>query len=310
MGNESGVRKFSECLTVANSGSVGSAFFHQYEFVASDHVTQLKRDGLDKYAYLFMIPLINRLSEKYSFNREINDNRIKREKLLLPATETGEIDFSFMSSFMRKVEQNILKTTLEAFKCRINVNKNKLGGVKWKNFEFTEIFIIKNGFYNKKPPCYEDGDVPFIGASDSNNGFTGFTTKEAIEKNSKIGYGNNEPMEKKMFPGNAICVTNNGSVGYAYYQQHEFTCTHDVNSLYLKSRILNKYIAMFLIRCIEQQRVCFAYARKWRPKRMVKSRLLLPIDETGNPDWTYMENYMRNVESEQILGYFKAIGLI
>ena len=113
-----------------------------------------------------------------------------------------------------------------------------------------------------------------------------------------------------MFPGNAICVTNNGSVGYAYYQQHEFTCTHDVNSLYLKSRILNKYIAMFLIRCIEQQRVCFAYARKWRPKRMVKSRLLLPIDETGNPDWTYMENYMRNVESEQILGYFKAIGLI
>ena len=176
-------------------------------------------------------------------------------------------------------------------------------GVKWKNFEFTEVFIIRNGFYNKKPPCYEKGDIPFIG--DSNNGFTGFTTKETIEKNSKTGYGNNGPMEKKIFPGNAICVTNNGSVGYAYYQQHEFTCTHDVNPLYLKNRVLNKHIALFLIRCIEQQRVCFAYARKWRPKRMVKSRLLLPVNETGNPDWAYMENYMRSIESEQILGYFK-----
>lgn len=128
VGNESGVRKFSDCLTIANSGSVGSAFFHQYEFVASDHVTQLKRDGLDKYAYLFMIPLINRLSEKYSFNREINDNRIRREKLILPATVAGEIDFVFMSNFMKEVEQDILSTTLKIFKDRLNVNKTQMGG--------------------------------------------------------------------------------------------------------------------------------------------------------------------------------------
>ena len=46
VGNEGSVRKFEDCITIANSGSVGSAFFHQYEFVASDHVTQLKRKGL------------------------------------------------------------------------------------------------------------------------------------------------------------------------------------------------------------------------------------------------------------------------
>lgn len=128
VGNESGVRKFSDCLTIANSGSVGSAFFHQYEFVASDHVTQLKRDGLDKYAYLFMIPLINRLSEKYSFNREINDNRIRREKLILPTTDEGEIDFTFMSSFMKGVEQDILRTTLKFFNNRRIVKNSKMGG--------------------------------------------------------------------------------------------------------------------------------------------------------------------------------------
>lgn len=131
VGNESGVRKFHHCLSLANSGSVGSAFYHRYEFVASDHITQLKREGLDRYAYLFMIPLINRLSEKYSFNREINDERIKREKLLLPITDDGEIDFQFMSSFMRQIETDILGTTLNVFRKRLSdnsLNISKLGG--------------------------------------------------------------------------------------------------------------------------------------------------------------------------------------
>lgn len=131
--NDSCVRRFNDCLSLANSGSVGSAFYHRYEFVASDHVTQLKREGMDKYAYLFMIPLINRLSEKYSFNREINDERIKREKLLLPVTDTGEIDFQFMSSFMKQIENDILGTTLAAFKNRIGDNvlkQRNLGGGK------------------------------------------------------------------------------------------------------------------------------------------------------------------------------------
>lgn len=122
VGNEGGVRKFSDCLTVANSGSVGSAFYHRYEFVASDHVTQLRRQGLDKYAYLFLVPMVSRLAEKYSFNREINDERIKREKLLLPATEQGDIDFAFMSSFMQQLEADILSTTLRVFKNRQSVS--------------------------------------------------------------------------------------------------------------------------------------------------------------------------------------------
>lgn len=125
IGNEVSIRKFEDCITIANSGSVGSAFFHQYEFVASDHVTQLKRKGLDKYAYLFMLPIINRLSEKYCFNREINDKRIKREKILLPVNNKGKIDFEFMSSFMQEVESDMLKNTLKAFKKRLNANENK-----------------------------------------------------------------------------------------------------------------------------------------------------------------------------------------
>lgn len=115
IGNAAGVRIFEDCIALANSGSVGTATYHSYKFVASDHVTKLKRLGLDKYAYLFMIPIINRLTEKYSFNREINDERIKREKMMLPITPKGEVDYTFMSNFMRNIEQNIIKRTLAYF---------------------------------------------------------------------------------------------------------------------------------------------------------------------------------------------------
>lgn len=120
VGNSDGVRKFSNCLTIANSGSVGSTFYHQYEFVASDHVTHLKRDSIDKYAYLFMIPIIKRLSEKYSFNREITDARILREKMLLPVTAAGEIDFMYMSNYVRKKQNALLEKLLSHYTVRLN----------------------------------------------------------------------------------------------------------------------------------------------------------------------------------------------
>lgn len=110
VGNTESVNIFSNCITIANSGSVGSAFFHSYEFVASDHVTKLQNKEVSKYAYLFMLPIINRLAEKYSFNREINDKRIKRERFVLPATPEGTPDWLYMENYMRHIEsQQIVK---------------------------------------------------------------------------------------------------------------------------------------------------------------------------------------------------------
>lgn len=113
IGNETGVRKFEDVLTLANSGSVGSTFYQQFEFVASDHVTALKSENADKYAYLFLSTVVKRLEEKYSFNREINDTRIKREKVILPADENGNPNFQYMSDFVKKLELDKVREVLE-----------------------------------------------------------------------------------------------------------------------------------------------------------------------------------------------------
>lgn len=113
IGNEDDVRIFSNCITIANSGSVGSSFYHSYKFVASDHVTHLQNDKFDRHIYLFIATLTNRLSDKYNFNREINDKRISREKVLLPTKEDGSPDFEYMRQYMINLEYQKRKQYLD-----------------------------------------------------------------------------------------------------------------------------------------------------------------------------------------------------
>lgn len=113
IGNKEKIRKFKNNITLANSGSVGSCFYHEYEYIASDHVTSLTLDNADKYTYMFMSTIIKRLEEKYSFNREINDKRIRNEKFILPVDKNGSPHWKYMSEFMKKIESENLEKVLE-----------------------------------------------------------------------------------------------------------------------------------------------------------------------------------------------------
>ncbi len=123
IGNDGKVRKFRDCVTLANSGSVGKAFFHPYEFIASDHVTALKSTVLNKYSYIFIATMIERLQEKYSFNREINDIRINKEKVLLPVDEQGRPDYIFMEQYVKERERRITQNYIDYIR-----NDIKIGG--------------------------------------------------------------------------------------------------------------------------------------------------------------------------------------
>ena len=57
--------------------------------------------------------MLKRLQEKYSFNREINDFRIRNEKLMLPVNSAGEPDFEYMEAYSRNLFAQILKKYLD-----------------------------------------------------------------------------------------------------------------------------------------------------------------------------------------------------
>lgn len=154
----------------------------------------------------------------------------------------------------------------------------------WKWFFYSDVFDIERGYYNKRPELV--GGLNFISASMFNNGVTDKVSPKVVEK---------------LFEGNCLTVVNNGHAAEAFYQKQDFTCSHDVNILRLKGHKINPHVAMFLIPLIRKEKYRFNYGRKWRFERMIKSRIKLPVNETGNPDWKFMENYIKSLK------YSKAI---
>lgn len=98
-----GTRSFSNCISLANSGSVGTAFYEPFEFVASDHVTSLKREGTSKFVYLFLATTIERQGSNFNFNREINDARIKKMQVMLPVTDEDKPDYEYMEQYAKNM---------------------------------------------------------------------------------------------------------------------------------------------------------------------------------------------------------------
>ena len=124
--NNKGVRKYKNNLSIANSGSVGSCFYHKYEYIASDHITTLTCKNADENIYKFMSTIIKRLESKYSFNREINDTRISREKLILPIDKDGNPHWEYMSKFIQNLEVKSIKNIVQYIYIYIYTNKGKI----------------------------------------------------------------------------------------------------------------------------------------------------------------------------------------
>ena len=291
-----------ECISLNNDGDGGAglAYYQPANMALDTHVTALlPKDDMGRDAMLFTSECISGLHGFFGHGLSISNPRAKAISVMLPVTEDGEPDYGYMDCYASEMRGGLLMRYKNYVAGRLSELKHKdipaLDEKEWAEFMMNDIFIIGHGFYNKKPPMYENGEIPFIGASDSHNGVTGFTHIVDIERSSKTGNPPNEAIERKLFEGPCIVVTNNGSVGYAYYHISTFTCTHDVNPLWLRNGRLSEPLAHFLGCCIHKQAVCFEYARKWRPKRMVHSRIMLPVNVAGEPDFEYMEQYSKNM---------------
>ena len=302
------------CLTV--SPVDGSCYYQDTDFLgrggagSSVIILYPKAFALNKHNALFISRCINQTaSSKYSYGLMASKDRIKKDRIILPSTPDNTPDWQFMEDYMREVESKLLAQAQPALQEKVNKYANlqlpTLNSRNWKIFAFTELFDIRDGYYNKKPPFEPNGKIPFLGATQNDNGITGFYTLPTIQKYDKVGNIEDKDNENRVYKGNCIAVTNDGSVGKAYYQRIPFTCSHSITPLYLRNHVLNRNIAQFLIPLIMKSGESFEYGRKWRPKRMRNSQLLLPVTPDNTPDWQFMEDYMRAVEAKQIAAYLR-----
>ena len=69
----------------------------------------------------------------------------------------------------------------------------------------------------------------------------------------------------------------------------------------------NKFVFLFLAAVFAKQRSKFSYGYKFNEQRMLKQKLMLPIDESGDPDYEYMEQYAKNMMIQKYQQYLNFI---
>lgn len=72
-----------------------------------------------------------------------------------------------------------------------------------------------------------------------------------------------------------------------------FACD-DVNVLIPKTP-MSKWVQLFIATIIKHGRRRFTYGYKWTLARMKTTTVRLPVTGSGDPDWAYMENFMRGL---------------
>jgi hypothetical protein len=157
----------------------------------------------------------------------------------------------------------------------------------WKYFPLTG----KKGLF-KIEPCkcsnagelLEDGnDIEYIGAKKNDNGFMRFVKYE----------------ESLVTKGNCIIFIcdGQGSVGYANFIDHDFIGSTTLSVGY--NDRLNEKIGMFIVTVLDLERYRYSFGRKYKTN-LSKVSIKLPTTEQGEPDWDFMENYIKNLNFKHI----------
>lgn len=264
---------YQNALTLNNSGSVGYCFYHPYKFVASDHCTVIeikdKEVKLNSYIALFLKPVIESMKSKYNFAREINNERLTKESILLPVSDDGTADWSFMENYIRSLADNI-KYDSKIIKKSDN-DKISLNLETWKEFKIDEVFEIIRG----KRLIETDrirGDIPYYSASDYNNGLT-------------------DKIDNPLFiEKDALIYT---TFGRCFYVEGEFTSSDEISIL--KNSNLNLYNGLFVSTIITQNKYKYTFGRKAFYNKISKDYICLPVKNEGEIDWDFMETYIKSL---------------
>jgi len=252
-------------------GSVGYTNYIQEDFIGSTTLSVGYNENLNSVNALFIVAVLDKEKYKFSYGRKyrahINDIKIK-----LPATTAGEPDWVFMEQYIKSLNCKPLSTANRGGE------SPTLGVDSWEEFCLGDIFDIKKG-KRLTSDDQTDGETPYIGAIDSNNGVANYIGQEAIHE------------------GNTISLSYNGSVGEAFYQPKPFWATDDVNVLYFRpenNAFFNKYIGLFFCAVLRQEKYRYSYGRKWVLESMRTTTVRLPSKD-GKPDFEFMESYMRSL---------------
>ncbi len=155
---------------------------------------------------------------------------------------------------------------------------SKIDTTYWKEFRVGMFFDFKRGKV-KKLQSLQKGDVPVIAAARSNQGVAGCYDVEPLYKEQ-------------------LTISCNGvGCGSTFYHDYPFNVNGDAivssDKMFIPTKA-KQFICCILDGLLTRK---YSYEEKCSPEKASNEKILLPATPAGEPDWRYMEMYMRGVEA-------------
>ena len=168
---------------------------------------------------------------------------------------------------------------------------NKIDISSWGEFKVSDLFDIHptkhyndtNGKALANSKLFDvDGNNPVVVNSAFNNGIGGYSNKECNEK------------------GGIITFSDTTTTDAIFYQENDFIGYSHIQGMYPKKYQdkWSKYSMKFFEVSFHSRAntLGYNYVNKFTRDLANNMSIKLPIDKNGEPDWNYMESYMKHIE--------------
>ena len=284
----------------------GNAYYRDFEYkmATHNHVFSLSGGIIKNHNIgLYLVSTMSYMKKTFSYNNMGTWNKIKEQCIHLPVTKTGGLDFAFMESRIREMEESRIRE-MEAYlkvagfeNCelteeeRSSIELMKQGNVVFNSFYVTDdhkkkrengVFAVKNS-HNilQSSVVVGSGNIPYVTAGEGNNSVYAY-----------ISYDKNQIEE-----GNAIMI--GGKTMVVTYQADDFFSNDSHNLvLYVKDKRLRKeLIQLFMVASLNKSlKPIYSWGDSISKTKIVKDKINLPVTSSGSIDYKFMETYIRAIE--------------
>ncbi len=166
----------------------------------------------------------------------------------------------------------------------LNINLEPVKNKEYGHFNLTSsggVFKIKKGERLNKIER-KRGVIPLLTSTALNNGISEFIDRDFFNDS------------KKLF-SNKITIDMLSNVFYHGYEYYSDDNIHTLVFQEQYKKFDNIYICMFIATLLQKIKIRYQYGRQVRLKRLATELISLPIDSQGNPDWQFMEDYIKSL---------------
>lgn len=263
--------------------------YQPYSYYTGQNVQIFSNPHLNENTAMYLIPLIKKQLENLNWGGNgATLGRLANKKIMLPINEEDEIDWLYMETYIVNLRGEVEELFIHQYHEDIT-DYRELDEVGFEVFTIKEIFGEPVSGKSKGLNHLKiGGNIPYVCASNKNNGVSAFVYADSLNEKSMIQ------------KGNCIAFIRNGvgSVGYAIYKEGDFIATSDISLGYHKK--LNRYNGTFITTMADLSRNKYSFGYKRSPFRLKKEKIKLPVTSKHNIDWEFMEDYMKRMENTLI----------